>query len=106
MEQLKTAEEELKRVKAEQEGELEMMRVQIVSAKGKANQAVPNSSEIYRKKMMAMQEHYENQIQELIAKNQGNVIAALTPQSHQGKRRKSVLIFLRHLLSMLPLLQW
>ena len=42
---------ELKRVKAEQEEELEMMRVQIIFAKGKVSQAGLNSSEIYRKKM-------------------------------------------------------
>ena len=41
-----------------------MMRLQIVSAKGKAFQAVPNSSEIYRKMMISMKEHYEKQIQE------------------------------------------
>ena len=92
VEQLKTMEAELQRVKAEQEEELEMMRVQIISAKGKANQAVPNSSEIYRKKMMAMQEHYEKQIQELIAKNQsseGSVKVDVIPESSRKKKKVS-----------------
>ena len=92
VEKLKTMEAELQRVKAEQEEELEMMRVQIISAKGKANQAVPNSSEIYRKKMMAMQEHYEKQIQELIDKNQsseGSVKVVVTPESSRKKKKVS-----------------
>ena len=43
VDQLRKVEGELKRVKAEQEEELVMMRVQIISAKGKASQAGPNS---------------------------------------------------------------
>ena len=86
---------ELKRVKAEQEEELEMMRVQIIFAKGKVSQAGLNSSEIYRKKMMAMQEHYEKQIQELVLKNQfsakseGLANNAVTPESARKKKKVS-----------------
>ena len=95
VDQLRKVEGELKRVKAEQEEELEILRVQIISAKGKASQVVPNSSEIYRKKMMAMQEHYEKQIQELVIKNQfiakheGLANIAVTPESARKKKKVS-----------------
>ena len=91
MDQLRIKEDEQRKVKAEHEEELEMMRVQIVSAKGKANKAVPNNSEIYRKKMMAMQEHYEKQIQEILSKNQFSegVACASTHESTRKKKKVS-----------------
>ena len=60
-------EEELRNVSTEHEEELEKLKIQLVAAKNKQNSS-PSAfgSEFYRKKILAMQEHYENQIQELI----------------------------------------
>jgi predicted outer membrane protein len=72
-----------------------MMRVQIISAKGKASHTGPNSSEIHKKKMTAMQEHFEKQIQELVIKNQFSVKPesltnnAGTPESAGKKKNVS-----------------
>ena len=93
VDQLRKVEGEPKRVKAEEEEELEMM--QIISSKGKASQAWPNNSEIYRQKMMAVQEHYEKHIQELVIKNQfrakpeGLATNAVTPESARKKKKVS-----------------
>jgi len=95
VDQLRKVEEEMRKVKAEHEDELEMMKVQIVSAKGKANQAQPNNAEIYRKKMMAMQEHYEKQIQDLVTRNQTtntsntNIEEKVNPEPGKKKRKVS-----------------
>jgi len=90
VDQLRTMEDEFKKVKAQHEEDLEMMKVQLVSAKGKASQAVPSNSEIYRKKMIAMQEHYEKQIQELLSKNQFNEGVAYASTTEPIKKKKKV----------------
>jgi len=90
LDQLRSKEDEFRKVKAQHEEDLEMMKVQIVSAKGKACQAVPSNSEIYRKKMMAMQEHYEKQIQELLLKNQFSEGIAYTSSPEPMKKKKKV----------------
>jgi hypothetical protein len=65
----KKVEREKQMLVNQQEEELEMIRVQIIFDVWKVSPAGPNSSEIYRKQMMAMQEHYEKQIQKLVSKN-------------------------------------
>jgi len=90
VEQLRTMEDELKKVKARHDEDLEMMKVQIVSAKGKASQAVPSNSEIYRKKMIAMQEHYEKQIQELLSKNLFSEGVTYASPTEPMKKKKKV----------------
>jgi len=61
-------EEQLRNIATEHQEELEKLRIQLVAAKTKENSSSPSafSSEFYRKKIMAMQEHYETQIQELV----------------------------------------
>ena len=65
---LNTKEEEFRNISTEHEEELEKLKVQLAAAKNKENSSSPSAfgSEFYRKKILAMQEHYENQIQELI----------------------------------------
>jgi len=65
---LNKKEEELRNISTEHEEELEKLKVQLAAAKNKENSSSPSAfgSEFYRKKILAMQEHYENQIQELI----------------------------------------
>jgi len=60
-------EEQLRNIATEHQEELEKLRIQLVAAKTKENSSSPSAfnSEFYRKKILAMQEHYENQIQEL-----------------------------------------
>jgi len=94
VDELRIMEDELRKVRAQHEEELEMLRVQIVSAKGKASQGPPSNSEIYRKKMIAMQEHYEKQIQEILSKDQfkEGVACASTPESTRKKKKVSFVL--------------
>jgi len=94
VDELKILEDELRKARAQHEEELEMLRVQIVSAKGKASQCPPSNSEIYRKKMIAMQEHYEKQIQEILSKNQfkDGVACASTPESTRKRKKLSFVL--------------
>ena len=64
---LNRKDEELRNITTGHEEELEKLRIQLVAAKNKENSSSPSAfgSEFYRKKILAMQEHYENQIQEL-----------------------------------------
>ena len=68
VELLERKEEQLRNIATEHQEELEKLRIQLVAAKTKENSSSPSafSSEFYRKKILAMQEHYENQIQELV----------------------------------------
>ena len=68
IELLERKEEQLRNIATEHQEELEKLRIQLVAAKTKENSSSPSafSSEFYRKKILAMQEHYENQIQELV----------------------------------------
>ena len=65
---LNRKDEELKNIGAEHEGELEKLRVQLLAAKKSKDSNSPSSfgAEFYRKKILAMQKHYENQIHELM----------------------------------------
>ena len=65
---LERKEEQLSNIATEHQEELDKLRIQLVAAKTKENSSSPSafSSEFYRKKILAMQEHYENQIQELV----------------------------------------
>ena len=64
-------EEELRNVSTEHEEELEKLKIQLVAAKNKENLS-PSAfgTQFYRKKILAMQEYYENQIQEMIESKQ------------------------------------
>ena len=66
---LNRKEEELKNIGAEQEEELEKLRVELIAVKESKDSDSPSAfgAEFYRKKILAMQEHYENQIHELIS---------------------------------------
>ena len=62
---------ELRNVSTEHQEELEKLKIQLVAAKSKENSS-PSAfgSEFYRKKILAIQEHYESQFQELIDSKQ------------------------------------
>ena len=80
---LNTKEEEFRNISTEHEEELEKLKVQLAAAKNKENSSSPSAfgSEFYRKKILAMQEHYENQIQELIDSKQASSPKS-APKSH------------------------
>ena len=65
---LNRKDEELKSIGAEQEEELEKLRAELVAVKESKESNSPSAvgAEFYRKKILAMQEHYENQIHELL----------------------------------------
>ena len=66
--QLLKKDEEIARLKTEHEEEIEKLKVELVAAKSKET-AAPTAigSEFYRKKISALQSHYEKQIQDLEA---------------------------------------
>ena len=65
---LNRKDEELKSIGAEQEEELEKLRAELVAVKESKESNSPSAvgAEFYRKKILAMQEHYENQIHEIL----------------------------------------
>jgi len=68
VEEMKCAQLENQTLKAEHEEELEKMKIQITSLKSKTNQSSVNNLEVYKNKMLAMQEHYEQELQKLVGK--------------------------------------
>ena len=67
--QLEAAQEKLQRIKVEHEEEIEGMKVQLTAANRTSTYNKSASTEIFRKKMLAMQQHYERQMQDLLASN-------------------------------------
>ena len=84
---LNRKDEELKNIGAEHEGELEKLRVQLLAAKKSKDSNSPSSfgAEFYRKKILAMQEHYENQIHELMTSNHPAISPSKSVKSPPSK---------------------
>ena len=86
--QLLKKDEEIARLKTEHEEEIEKLKVELVAAKSKET-AAPTAigSEFYRKKISALQSHYEKQIQDLEAslKSSGGSSNQSPPLPHVTK---------------------
>ena len=90
-------EEELNNFKTEHKEEIEKLKIQLVAAKSNNDQLKPSNfgSEFYRKKIVSLQEHYEKQIQEILASqtDQKQKMVTITPGPVVSPAKSSSLSF-------------
>ena len=89
---LNRKDEELKNIGTEHEGKLEKLRVQLLTAKESKDSNSPSSfgAEFYRKKILAMQKHYENQIHELMTSSHPAISPSKSVKSSPSKTPANV----------------
>ena len=96
-EEMNLKEEELNNVKTEHNEELEKLKIQLVAAKSNNDQLKTSNlgSEFYRKKILSLQEHYEKQIQEILASQtiQTQNMLTITPGPVVSPAKSSALTF-------------
>ena len=90
---LNRKDEKLKNIGTEHEGKLEKLRVQLLTAKESKDSNSPSSfgAEFYRKKILAMQKHYENQIHELMTSSHPAISPSKSVKSSPSKNPAHVL---------------
>ena len=84
---LNRKDEKLKNIGTEHEGKLEKLRVQLLTAKESKDSNSHSSfgAEFYRKKILAMQKHYENQIHELMTSSHPAISPSKSVKSSPSK---------------------
>jgi hypothetical protein len=92
-EKINAGEEEREKMAVEHAEEVEMLKVQLAVASRASSQAQPLFSEIYKKKMVAMKQHYERQLTALteeLARARGDGREPGTGSGQPGAKRKKV----------------